>query len=840
MLKGVVVPRNKDYASRNVIRAVMGNEWAIYGPKLDQIIAFLELRASGGIVSEDDIRLSMASPYSGDMQHDIWFDDDGTPQVIDGVQVIKLHGTMAPRMNLMSRFSGGVSTSQVVQQIHDATSNESVKTIVLWIDTPGGTVTGTEELRLAISSAGQSKRVVSSVEYMMASAGYWAGSAAHEIYASPSAEIGSIGVLAIISEETELAKASGVTFTVIRAGEFKAVGNQYEKLSSAGRAKIQENIDTLYDQFKQVVAANRNVSIEEVEANYGRGLVMRAPEALRLGMIDGVATFAEVVARERSRNSERQYVVTGVRKMKVTPKVKAALFASDIVDRVDEDDAVCVAALRAMARNQRVALADDPQEQDLLALFDKPATLAAAAIAEPWRVEATLGSTDSGRTADIQAMAAAFGSAITGPMVAEAIANHDCSLTDIAARWASHVASIETPIGAVPGGSQVDKFHAGLTNALLSRMGIDHAVDPQGLAFGESLQGLTLPELARRTIEINGGRPTGNVEHDARMFLSGGMGSGQHMMVSRNGVTHLASSSYNRAGDHPDALSNLMGKILDSGYQQAPTTFTEYCYRAPDVADFKPQSIIESGIFHELDSLQEDQPYDQLKFESQLKAWFQVERYGDKVGMTVEMVINDNLGVFAQQLASLPNAALKRIDNSCRAMLVANPTLVDGTAMFAGGRGNVATSAAISATSASEHRKLHRLIKGYGSDTPMNLTPNIVLHPAAIEQAAIQVFEPLGMSEPKSPATDATINTVRGMVRRIPDSQLDQYSATAWYTINTSLRPILYTFLRGYNGTQGLRKTWVDQETGTRYTALEIAFGIAPYNWRGTVYNAGA
>jgi signal peptide peptidase SppA len=371
-----------EYLQQNVIRAALNDDWAILPRKLDQIAAFLELRANGWEVQESVVKstvgesptkrlrelvaLEMRAAASGDWEED-------QPVIVDGVQILGLYGTLAPRMNLMMNFSGGTSTQKFSKQVDQAAASDKVKTILVEVDSPGGVVSGTEEARRAIKRAAEQKRVVVVGRNMMASAAYYIGAAGSEVFASPSTEVGSIGVYTILENVVEAAEKQGVRFYVYRAGDLKAAGNPYEKLTDERQAAVQARIDGAYQMFLAAVAEDRGVSTADVERRFGQGSVKLAAEAAKAGMIDGVRLIEDVLADERKSakgvkvfggvtaadspirpasagETQTPAVVAGKsnkERSTMDPKIKAALFAAGIIGAIDADDATCQAALNA-------------------------------------------------------------------------------------------------------------------------------------------------------------------------------------------------------------------------------------------------------------------------------------------------------------------------------------------------------------------------------------------------------------------------------------------------------------------------------------------------------------
>ncbi len=213
--------------------------------------------------------------------------------------VIPLHGTVSQRGDFLDALLGGgsISTESITWQVRAALADDSISGILLDIDSPGGAVTGVQELAAVIHAARERKPVYAIANCLAASAAYWIGSAATKLYATPSGEVGSIGVFAMHRDYSAAMKKEGIKTTFISAGPYKVEGNAFEPLSAEAKDYMQSRIDDYYGQFVRDVARGRGVSAATVRASYGGGRVMGAAEALKAGLVDGVATYGQVLSR---------------------------------------------------------------------------------------------------------------------------------------------------------------------------------------------------------------------------------------------------------------------------------------------------------------------------------------------------------------------------------------------------------------------------------------------------------------------------------------------------------------------------------------------------------------
>lgn len=191
-----------------------------------------------------------------------------------------------------------VSTRNFAAVINQLAADETVKSIVILVDSPGGTVVGLPEAADALWNARQVKKCTAVVDTLCASAGYYVASQATEITALPSGiGVGSIGVRMMHMDCAEMMAQAGVKVTHIHSAPYKVEGNPFEPLSEEARARYQLECDTLYAQFVGAVARGRSVDAETVRETFGQGRVLMPAEAKRVGMIDRLETPQQALGR---------------------------------------------------------------------------------------------------------------------------------------------------------------------------------------------------------------------------------------------------------------------------------------------------------------------------------------------------------------------------------------------------------------------------------------------------------------------------------------------------------------------------------------------------------------
>jgi signal peptide peptidase SppA len=213
------------------------------------------------------------------------------------VALIPMYGVVAPRMNMLSEFSGGTTFEQLTAQLHAAVDNPDIATIIFDVDSPGGNVAGASEFAREIMKARTKKPIIAQAQYLMASAAYWPMACATEVVAAPSAMVGSIGVYTIHNDITDALTALGVKRTVIGAGKYKTEGVGGGPLSSDALAHVQGLVDQNYNRMVGDISKGRGVTIAAVRGGYGEGRCIDAEAALAAGLIDRIATLDDTIAR---------------------------------------------------------------------------------------------------------------------------------------------------------------------------------------------------------------------------------------------------------------------------------------------------------------------------------------------------------------------------------------------------------------------------------------------------------------------------------------------------------------------------------------------------------------
>lgn len=266
---------------------VMNSPWAISNKRLLEIQSIYRAHFHGEKIEWKDIKdiKKISGPALPDKPY----------ALVNSVAVIPIAGVLNKNDAFMAWLYDGSMMSTISRAYQAAIDDPLAHSILLVIDSPGGTVDGTQELANVIYNGKKGKPVIAYTDGIIASAAYWIASAADAIYISgDTVEVGSIGVVATHIDFSKQDEKYGEKWTEITAGKYKRIASSHEPLSEEGRQYLQEQVDHLYTIFVNDVARNRNVSAEQVLA-MADGKIFIGQQAVEVGLVDGVSTYDRLI-----------------------------------------------------------------------------------------------------------------------------------------------------------------------------------------------------------------------------------------------------------------------------------------------------------------------------------------------------------------------------------------------------------------------------------------------------------------------------------------------------------------------------------------------------------------
>jgi signal peptide peptidase SppA len=209
------------------------------------------------------------------------------------IAIVNISGLMT---KYGSSLSNAGSTVAIRQAVRKAGNDPNIAAIILRIDSPGGTVSGTVDLANEVRTASAKKPVYTYAEDLAASAGYWVGSQARKIYANNStAQIGSIGTYIGTYDYSGKAEKEGIKAVVIKSGNLKGGGFPGAEITEEQINNWQGIVNKIQTQFSAAVSKGRRLPLSRVN-ELATGQVYMADDALSFGLIDKIGSFSEMLA----------------------------------------------------------------------------------------------------------------------------------------------------------------------------------------------------------------------------------------------------------------------------------------------------------------------------------------------------------------------------------------------------------------------------------------------------------------------------------------------------------------------------------------------------------------
>jgi protease-4 len=217
------------------------------------------------------------------------------PSQTEKIAVIYVEGVIMGGRGQSNMFVEQGGTDQVIKQLHEARDDQSVKAVVLRINSPGGSASASQEVGEEIKKMrAKGKIVVTSMGDVAASGGYWLAACTDKIYANSTTMTGSIGVYVPYANWEELYKKIGIYQEKIKSGPHKDILSPERTMTSEERAIIQVMVDDIYSQFVAVVAEGRKMDIDQVR-KLADGRIYTGNQAKQLGLVDELGNMYDAI-----------------------------------------------------------------------------------------------------------------------------------------------------------------------------------------------------------------------------------------------------------------------------------------------------------------------------------------------------------------------------------------------------------------------------------------------------------------------------------------------------------------------------------------------------------------
>ena len=212
-------------------------------------------------------------------------------------------------------------SDQCIAHLKQYGKDNSVKAVVLRINSGGGGVAPSQEIYEEVRKLNEKKPVLCSMGNVAASGGYYIAAAARKVYANPGTMTGSIGVKMPLMNLKDLADKIGVKGMTIKSGEFKDIGSPLREMTPQEQEILQSVVDNVHMQFVNAVATGRKLSQEEV-MRIADGRILTGEQAKAVGLIDELGNLEDAVS-----DAAKQGGITGEPKVVTPQKSKSSLLS---------------------------------------------------------------------------------------------------------------------------------------------------------------------------------------------------------------------------------------------------------------------------------------------------------------------------------------------------------------------------------------------------------------------------------------------------------------------------------------------------------------------------------
>ncbi|WIY52454.1 HK97 family phage prohead protease [Devosia sp. YIM 151766] len=358
------------------------------------------------------------------------------------------------------------------------------------------------------------------------------------------------------------------------------------------------------------------------------------------------------------------------------------------------------------------------------------------------------------------------------------------------------------------------QYREAMANALLHRANAPGTDLSDG---GREFRGMSLMELARHALERSG-------------VNTRGMG---RMEMAAAALGQRA-AGYHTTGDFPAVLANIGNLTLREAYRATPRTFAAWARRAT-LSDFRPTTRVQVSNAPQLEKVPEGAEFKYGTF-GEASTQYALATYGKIIAFSRQMLINDDLGAFTRVANSFGARAAQLEGDLVYAILLQNPAMADGTALFHANHGNLGTAAVIGE---------HALIEAYEAfaaqtdidGTAIDVSPEFILVPPG--QRAVEARKLLTST---TPANTEDVNTFANRLTVVEERRLmPTGSAKApWFLAASTglIDTVEYAYLDGQDG------VFTETRNGFEVDGVEIKarldFAAAAIDWRGLYKNAGA
>lgn len=361
-----------------------------------------------------------------------------------------------------------------------------------------------------------------------------------------------------------------------------------------------------------------------------------------------------------------------------------------------------------------------------------------------------------------------------------------------------------------------EKFARGVTQAVMARSGKEKH------DAANEFRSYRLEDIARACLERSGR----NVRGMDRVS----------MVKSALAMRPQASYPGQSTSDFPVLMENVMHRQVLTAYNATPDTWSKFCVTG-SVSDFREWQRLRVGSIGDIDAVNENGEYKNKAIPDAGKEGVTAVRRGNIIGITPEVIINDDIGFISSLTTNIGRAAKRTIETKVFALIAANPTMKDGFALFSTNHANLAGSGAVPSVDSLDAARIAMAIqKDIGKNEYLDIRPAIWLGPMSkggdVRVIVGAQYDPDTANKLQKP------NKVNGIVQNIVDTP--RISGTDWYLFaDPTIAPVIeVVFLDGQS--EPIVAMEEAFNTGGVNYRVELPFGVGAIGYEGAYKNPGA
>ncbi|MCG7520853.1 S49 family peptidase [Ruegeria sp. Ofav3-42] len=726
------------------------------------------------------VRRPLAASMVGDeLYRSVKKRGDGYSNIM-GVAVISVSGTLVRRGSYVGESSGTTSYEGLSAQIRAAAEDDEVRAIALEIDSFGGEAAGMFDLCAQIREARQSKPVHAFLAEYALSAAYGIASQADTVTIPPYGEAGSIGVVCMHVDHSEMLANQGVKVTLVHSGAHKVDGNPFEPLPEHVHKELQDSGDEMWVQFANEVAEGRKGKISAEGALKLQARVLRGDAAVKAGLADQVAearvAFKALVASLNPVPTAAVPQAASTQAISVNMPTAGAV--SEALNSPQAARAIqrqCEAALLLSSSSGCKTGAKSPIQKEVVmsgndqtpvAMVQPETNVDAPKPGATTQTAQDAAAEERNRAAKITEKVAKAGlpASFAQELISDGVPLADAyeKILDKKAASANDGGDILNSAPARVTGDVRDRTTEGMTKAILAKANLEGGEQNE-------FTSMSLREMARYSLQAQG------------------------IVISSGGVMTLAAAAFSpvaasggmhSTSDFTNILSNVAEKSMLKGFVEAPEIFDQFT-SVGTLGDFKPTTRVGLDHFPSLDKVGEGAEFQYGKMGDHAETAI-LATYGKLFSITRQTIINDDLDAFTKIPARMGRAARRTVGDLVFAILNTNPKMSDGKALFHTGHGNLATAGGVPSEAS-----INAGITAMANQTPrgdtkvkLNIAPKFLLAPPKHRSSTLQSLNsehsPDDTAKAGATKQPRAFNTVRDAAEPLFDARV---AGDAWFLL---------------------------------------------------------